>query len=671
MFTLTASSSKKMHVSYNIIASDDTYGKPWPADKYKGPIVDAFTGKVYDNQTYCKDSVSADPDIRCREYATSTAGTSPAANPGASSANLQRIPYIKNALSISAKYSNDVELEASTTDSNRNTTVAWMSPNNDNEIELTITEDRTGEFFHARKLKTTNSNSCPTFSDMAGPPMDVTNLEQPLYPSDFNSFTDCCDFTLLSQGDSVKRLLKNDLHCNNSNFADGISGDYPYEESSITLCVTHASGDYDTVVNPVCDIWRGYSDIDPNNMNSEDRYEEREHSDIQCRIGYPVKFSQSDKPTNIYGMNFNIPIQTANNGDKSTIKVVACAYQSIFPDVQTDSDRRLTDLYGPQVRMVQSPMLTLTYGARVVENACKNSDITKCQDAACLQKGIANVQQDASKQITSNDCTSFRTVTETDNPNFPSCERDSDCPSKSCKLTTYTEFLPYNESIVNETLINSLSEVNCSYNATSKVTTAFWDRPTLYINMTNVQVANTSCLNCDSNNQTYYFENQTNVATKNVLTQVRCPGGGVCKDGSGSKLTTTGDGTCQLPDRPKKDNQERMQCETIAVATLQSKLARLHQPQCTKPRLLSLAVVDVDVTKNDGLPMWPKFQPDYFGPYYVSAGTLQNFTIYGRANFKTVNVTFNLNGEIKSIPIGDRSPAAIIFAPGEFEKHSN
>jgi hypothetical protein len=67
--------------------------------------------------------------------------------------------------------------------------------------------------------------------------------------------------------------------------------------------------------------------------------------------------------------------------------------------------------------------------------------------------------------------------------------------------------------------------------------------------------------------------------------------------------------------------------------------------------------------------MWPKFQPDYFGPYYVSAGTLQNFTLYGRANFKTVNVTFNLNGEIRSIPIGDRSPKAIIFAPDEYSKN--
>ena len=28
-----------------------------------------------------------------------------------------------------------------------------------------------------------------------------------------------------------------------------------------------------------------------------------------------------------------------------------------------------------------------------------------------------------------------------------------------------------------------------------------------------------------------------------------------------------------------------------------------------------------------------------------------------------------MNGEIKSIPIGDRSPAAIIFAPGEYSKN--
>ena len=145
LFTVTAQNSKKMHVSYNQV-SDMTYmyGERTLVSKDIGPIIDKHTGRVYDNQTHCIASV--EPDDRCAEY-SSTATT---AGPYSMSTQNQRIPYIQNGLSIQATFTAAVELEEYTTANNRNTTVAWMPPNANNEITLAITEDRVGEFFHAR-----------------------------------------------------------------------------------------------------------------------------------------------------------------------------------------------------------------------------------------------------------------------------------------------------------------------------------------------------------------------------------------------------------------------------------------------------------------------------------------------------------------------------------------
>ena len=365
-----------------------------------------------------------------------------------------------------------------------------MPPNANNEITLAITEDRVGEFFHARKFNgyggtnNFNSNDCPKHDNAAmmgsGNLQNMFDFGTPQYPSDFNLYS-CCDFTFLKEGNNIKRLFKSDAHCNQSNYQDGYTSDYPYEESPLTLCVSHAAGDHDQVINPVCDIWRGdYSPDEPS--------PEKSRANIECRVGHPVRFVPST-PTNIYGMRYKIPIATTDNMKKRTLKVVACAYRSTHPEAQIRSDNMQQE---KSVVMTMSPILSMTYSARQIENACKNTDTTKCTENACLRGGLMNIASDTSRQITAKDCTTFDIITETDNPAFPFCERDSDCPSKSCKSATYVEYLPFNESEVNETLVQEIGAINCSYNASTGVT------------------------HSKSGN----------------ITQIGCPGGGVCRDTS-------------------------------------------------------------------------------------------------------------------------------------------
>ena len=120
------------------------------------------------------------------------------------------------------------------------------------------------------------------------------------------------------------------------------------------------------------------------------------------------------------------------------MKVVACSYQTMFENAQVSL---MSSGTAPKVRMVMSPILTMTYGAKVTENACKMTDPTKCIEAACSKTGVAGVLQDTSDQITARDCTSFESVKEADNPNFPFCKYDRDCPSKLCINTKWTKYI--------------------------------------------------------------------------------------------------------------------------------------------------------------------------------------------------------------------------------------
>ena len=77
---------------------------------------------------------------------------------------------------------------------------------------------------------------------------------------------------------------KNDLYCNETNFADGIEPSYPYQETTMTLCITHGYGDFDNVINPVCDIWR--SNMPPMTADPNQPFVEsyQDSSEIQCRV---------------------------------------------------------------------------------------------------------------------------------------------------------------------------------------------------------------------------------------------------------------------------------------------------------------------------------------------------------------------------------------------------
>ena len=104
------------------------------------------------------------------------------------------------------------------------------------------------------------------------------------------------------------------------------------------------------------------------------------------------------------------------------------------------------------------------------------------------------------------------------------------------------------------------------------------------------------------------------------------------------------------------------------MMNLEYKLRRLHQPLCTRPRLLSLAVGAVDTADNVGYQIWPRFTSDFKGPYYVSTGTLSNFTIYARSNFKAIEISFSADENIFNIASGNVS-SPINFNANEFSKN--
>ena len=58
-------------------------------------------------------------------------------------------------------------------------------------------------------------------------------------------------------------------------------------------------------------------------------------SEIKCRIGSQVKYnSQSNTMSNVYGMEYKSAIKSGNPGERKTMKVVACSYQTMFENAQ-------------------------------------------------------------------------------------------------------------------------------------------------------------------------------------------------------------------------------------------------------------------------------------------------------------------------------------------------
>ena len=104
-----------------------------------------------------------------------------------------------------------------------------------------------------------NNSTCPSFT--SGSPLDhqayrrVLDLVSAKKPSEFN-YMKCCDFSMISRGMDVGRLFTGDNSCNETAYSNGLKPVYPHSEAPATLCYTHGGGSFDTVVNPVCEIWR-------------------------------------------------------------------------------------------------------------------------------------------------------------------------------------------------------------------------------------------------------------------------------------------------------------------------------------------------------------------------------------------------------------------------------
>ena len=78
------------------------------------------------------------------------------------------MPYIMNGLRVSAAFKTAVDLQQTST-AYRNETVAWMPQETDNDIEITVTEDRVGNFFQAWNMNSLNNPICPSLTSSGQP----------------------------------------------------------------------------------------------------------------------------------------------------------------------------------------------------------------------------------------------------------------------------------------------------------------------------------------------------------------------------------------------------------------------------------------------------------------------------------------------------------------------
>ena len=92
-------------------------------------------------------------------------------------------------------------------------------------------------------------------------------------------------------------------------------------------------------------------------------------------------------------------------------------------------------------------------------------------------------------------------------------------------------------------------------------------------------------------------------------------------------------------------------------------------PPCKSPKLLVLNVESSAAVNNRSESiaiLWPKFHPDFSGPYYASIDGESDFVLYARSSFDGATVEFtstpSLAGSEGSISMGERSH--VIQGPG-------
>ena len=281
-------------------------------------------------------------------------------------------------------------------------------------------------------------------------------------------------------------------------------------------------------------------------------------------------------------------------------------------------------------RRAQSPVLVISYTFEEVRDSCIDSSPLKCTSQACAKGGNASNALDMVEYLPAAECYTTELVRQQDNPIYPSCSKNVDCPTKSCLMDYGNQVtLPYNLSIVNVTLYDIVGvDVNC-----------------------------TSDNNCVSGSY----------PCSNMLKSSECPGGGACRETAEfssqlvENMAKNKTGKCALPPK-KKITVPILKCETESAqkkryeatpsARVFDEMKRLFSPVCAQPRLLTL-VVESEAVAND---IWPRFDGSFRGPYYVSLANFSHFSLYGRFNYDGATASYEINGaSIHRFAMGESS----------------
>jgi len=353
-------------------------------------------------------------------------------------------------------------------------------------------------------------------------------------------------------------IFPNAPYCNISVTASTVAPTVPHEAERMILCITHGSGDENVVINPVCESLV---------KKSTSKTELDETLVVQtCRVGTKVEYS--DAADSIYGFQYSTPTlpQASPSQTVNTLKVVACGIQMAWKGAtHAKRDNSMMQMGGGMggseiKRRVHSPIMVMKYGYGTMASACLDTDATKCKDAKCLKGGKIGTPMDTVDEITAVDCTSVSVVTEADNPDYPFCTANSDCPTKSCTLQTHTFVIEHNTSLINVTLYDDVGvDVNCTSDTCktpgSEEDCRYYrcqENSTYSVKISKVENS-TDKTDCTDKNHTWVEPNCHSCISNNKVASSQCPGGGTCRATAnvltGELITGNASGVCTLPDK--------------------------------------------------------------------------------------------------------------------------
>eukprot|EP00945_MAST-04E_sp_MAST-4E-sp1_P001301 g1301.t1 len=309
----------------------------------------------------------------------------------------------------------------------------------------------------------------------------------------------------------------------------------------------------------------------------------------------------------VYGYNLMYGTPKRMEGAVRTIKIKACG----------DGAQHCPGCYGKNMR---SPMMILSYKFSPKKDICVDSDATKCHLGACKRGGVFNNPFDTVDEIPGNDCTLLGNAGKASEE---ACVQNSECASKSCRNLLYT--------------------INNGYPIGTN------------LSLINTSEVCTSDGNCTDNG--------------NIL--ARCGEAQMNTDGTSVRY-------CAAPFLNYTD-EYKISCESPAKiseryrqtphASIYDSVARKMTPSCKSPKLLVLNVESSTAVNNRSESiaiLWPKFHPDFSGPYYASIDGGSDFVLYARSSFDGATVEFTSTpssaGSAGSISMGERSH--VIQGPG-------